>query len=169
MPGESKTSVRRIEAVERETRALALRKGGATFEGIKESLGYADRSGAYRAVMAALNRIPAAEAEDVRRINGERLNDYLLYLQGAVRRGDVVAIRASITIVQELNKVFNVYAPQKVEVTGLDGGALEVDARVLLGQMMDRMEGNLAATEGLPESPSGYSEFVPVEPDSTGS
>ena len=48
--GESRTSPRRIRAVERATEALRLRAAGRTYEAIATALGYRDASGAWRAV-----------------------------------------------------------------------------------------------------------------------
>ena len=74
MPGESKTSPRRIGAAFRQKQALQLRIVGATFEQIAEQLGYSSRAGAYLAVMAALRKVPEPEVETLRKLNIERLN-----------------------------------------------------------------------------------------------
>jgi len=78
MPGESKSSKRRIEAKEKQKQALQLRMAGITFDEIAERLGYAQKSGAFHAVAKALNDIPRREAQDYKLLNLERLNRAIL-------------------------------------------------------------------------------------------
>ena len=54
--GESLTSPRRIEAKNRAARALSLWQIGATWQQIADQLGFADRSGAWRAVRRLIIR-----------------------------------------------------------------------------------------------------------------
>ena len=89
---ESKSSPRRIAAVERQRQALVLRLAGADFESIAKTLGYKDRSGAYRSVMAALARVPAPEAKTYRQVNLERLNMMRLQYWQRLRKGDMDAM-----------------------------------------------------------------------------
>ena len=74
---ESKTSKRRLVAMQREDRALSYRLSGESFGSISEKLGYADRSGAYRATTAALKRASVDSADSIeqqRALNIQRLN-----------------------------------------------------------------------------------------------
>jgi hypothetical protein len=50
----ARTSPQAIAVLERERKALELRKGGATFERIAQALGYADRGNAHKAVQKAM-------------------------------------------------------------------------------------------------------------------
>lgn len=69
--------VRSLENHERDTRAVALRARGATYQQIADELDYADRSTAHRAVKALLLAIPAEEVAELRRVEGERLEHYM--------------------------------------------------------------------------------------------
>lgn len=53
------------ESIDRESRGIVLHASGATYEEIAQILGYADKSGAYRAVMRALKK-RAKETNDLR-------------------------------------------------------------------------------------------------------
>lgn len=74
---ESKTSPRRISAVEKGIQALELRTAGHTYEDIARSLGYKSASGALYAVEKALDRVPAPEVHRFRKLNLGRLNKIL--------------------------------------------------------------------------------------------
>lgn len=54
--GESLCSLRRIEAKERAYQAFVLWSDGATWEAVARELGYADKSGAWRAVRRMFDR-----------------------------------------------------------------------------------------------------------------
>ena len=74
MPGEPKTSKRRIAAKEKQAEALELRKAGLTYDAIAARLGYTNKTSAYKAVMTALNDLRREPAEEVRRLEVERLD-----------------------------------------------------------------------------------------------
>lgn len=73
--GKEQASPAAIEVNEKYRRALEMRKAGATFQQIADAEGYADRSGAKRAVMAALDKTLREPAEDVRDIELIRLDE----------------------------------------------------------------------------------------------
>ena len=74
---ESKTSVRRLKAIERQKQALELRATGKSYDYIAAELGYASASGAYSAVEAAILRTQQEPADHVR-VMELRLTDKLL-------------------------------------------------------------------------------------------
>ena len=124
---ESKTSPRRVAAVEKHRQALALRIAGASFDQISQALGYRDRSGGYRAVMAALDRVPAPEATSYRAINLERLNRmrlrYWTHLEaaGGLAQGDLELMRMELAIQQQESRYLGLDAPVKVAGLGAGG------------------------------------------------
>ena len=89
---ESKTSPRRLAALEKQRKALDLRLAGADFTQIATTLGFRDRSGAFRAVEAAMNRVVQPGAEALRKANMERLNRMRLANWPAAIKGDKDAI-----------------------------------------------------------------------------
>lgn len=74
---ESRTSPRRIGAVERSRQGLELRMAGQTFPEIATKLGYKGASSALYAVEKALDRVPAPEVHKFRKLNLGRLNKVL--------------------------------------------------------------------------------------------
>lgn len=81
------------DRAERAARALDLHLAGATYDRIAAALGFANRSGAFKAVQAALAARPAApEQAEVVAVELARLDAMLTGLWPAARRGDVAAV-----------------------------------------------------------------------------
>ena len=74
---ESKTSERRLEAIEKQRKALELRKAGVGYVAIAKQLGYAGPSSSFKAVNSALKRTLQEPADEVRRLELERLDALL--------------------------------------------------------------------------------------------
>ena len=161
MPGESKTSPRRLAAAERQRQALALRVGGASFEQIAAALGYKDKSGGYRSVMAALARVPEPEAKVFRIINLERLNQMRLRYWATLQRrlppgtglpeSDLALMRMELAIQEREAKYLGLDAPEKRELTGPDGGPIEL-AVLTLSQRLQRIIDAEPTAPMLPEA-----------------
>ena len=137
MPGESKSSARRIAARQRQGQALRLRMGGASFDDIARQLGYRSTSGAYDAVQRALSNVPKHDAEAYRSLNLERLNRLFLALFPDViipsspladRQRAAAECRA---IIAEINKLVGAYAPERIKVMLEEAveRAAEIEAR----------------------------------------
>jgi len=122
VPGESKSSVRRIEARLRQAQALRLRMGGASFDDIARQLGYRSASGAYDAVQRCLRDVPKHDAEAYRSLNLERLNRLFLALfPDAITSATPLADRQRAAaecraIIAEINKLVGAYAPALIKV-----------------------------------------------------
>lgn len=71
-------TARQARSREMAARALELRKSGATYTAIAREVGYFDAANARRAILAALDRITAEPAEEVKRWELARLDDLLL-------------------------------------------------------------------------------------------
>jgi hypothetical protein len=110
-----------IQARQREAQVLERLQKGETFEKIAEALGYSDPSGAWRAATRALNRIPVAAAEELRRLDTLRVEEMLLALRPGIERGDARSIEVALKVLGHKAKLNGYSAPSKVEVTGRDG------------------------------------------------
>ena len=66
-----------LKAKDRKLRALELRLSGETFNSIAEKLGYASMSGAHKAVQSALKKTLQQPADEVRKMELERLDALL--------------------------------------------------------------------------------------------
>jgi hypothetical protein len=128
MSGESKTSPRRIEAVEKQRKALDLRKAGATYAAIAKQLEYAGPTSAERAVKAALNATVKDAADDVRNLEVERLDAMLLGLWKMANSGNLGAVDRVLRIQERRAKLLGLDAPTKVAPTDPTGQKEYTDA-----------------------------------------
>ena len=69
-----KSGEKRISTVKRQAEALKLRSQGKGFQAIADELGYRGPSGAYQAVMAALDATLQEPADEARILEAERLD-----------------------------------------------------------------------------------------------
>lgn len=109
--GESSTSPRRLAAVERQAEALQLRKQGQSYDEIAEALGYADKTGAYKAVKAALGAILAPAVEELRDVEGQALDVAQEAIWGKVLKGDLSAINTFLRISERRSRLFGLDTP----------------------------------------------------------
>ena len=89
---ESRTSPRRLAAADKQRQALELRKAGATFHSIAQALGYATAQGALMAVEAGLRKTLQQPADELRRLDLERLDTLLLAVWPQARQASFGAI-----------------------------------------------------------------------------
>lgn len=114
---ESKTSPRRLSAVERQADALELRKAGVTLAAIAERLGYRGPSSADSAIRAALKKTLQPPADEVRELEIERLDALLLALWPQARQGNQGAIDRVIKIMERRARLLGLDAPVRTDVT----------------------------------------------------
>jgi hypothetical protein len=134
---ESKTSIRRLQAVERAKQALDLRKGGASFPEIARALGYAGPAGAYQAVMSALRKTLKEPAEEVRTLELARLDAMLLALWPQVRQGNQGAVEKALKVAERRAKLLGLDMPTKVASTDSQGEDLVFTAESELQLLSD--------------------------------
>ena len=125
--GEQKASPRRIASAEKQRQALELRKAGASYDQIAEKLGWRGRSGAFNAVMRALRKTIQEPADDVRKLEVERLDALLLALWPQARQGNQGAVDRVLRVMERRSKLLGLDAPTKQQVTGEGGGPLIVN------------------------------------------
>lgn len=98
------------------------------FDEIAKRVGYANRSGAWKAVMSLLEKRAAESAKDADAVISmelERLDAMLRALWPKVEKGDTAAIDRVIKIQDRRAKYLGLDAPTKTDITG----TVEVDAR----------------------------------------
>lgn len=117
--GESVTSPRRLQAADRQRQALEMRKDGHTFEAIAKALAYQGRSSAYRAVMAGLQKTLQEPADELRKLELERLDKAAAAIVGRVEDGDLQAIDRWIRISESRRKLLGLDGPAKVDITSV--------------------------------------------------
>jgi len=131
MGGEPKTSEKRIAAVERQGRALELRKAGLGYAAIARQLGYAGPSGAHKAIMGALRAVTREPARELVDLELARLDDLLLGLWADARKGNVAKIDRVLKIMARRAALLGLDAPQRVaDVTAARRDAEQIAAEI---------------------------------------
>lgn len=144
---------RTIAAVrEKEASALAMIRDGAQLAAIAAALGYANESGAWKAVQRALSRIGKPEADELRAIEQERLGALyrhtlnildrqhpVLYkgapvlVDGEPLDDDMVKLRAIEVLIradESYRRLLGLDAPTKHEHSGEDGAPIPMEITV---------------------------------------
>ncbi|WP_051165464.1 hypothetical protein [Nocardia testacea] len=126
----AKPDIAQPEERTRQTEALRLRLAGLAYDQIAERLGYSDRSGAFRAVQAVLDRQESHAAEELRKIEDARLD--LLWLKAfpGVMAGDVKSIEVAARLHDRRARLHGLSAPQRVQVQAEGVTQLELTTRV---------------------------------------
>ena len=116
--GESATSPRRIAAVEvKQAQALEYRKMAYSYAQIAEALGYAGPQGAQAAVMSALARIVREPAQEVLKLELERLDGMFSKPYQAAINGDLMAVNTCLSIMARKAKFLGLDVAVKVDAT----------------------------------------------------
>jgi hypothetical protein len=166
MAPESAYSVRRLEAVDKQRRALELRKAGRTWVEIARVVGYKNHSGAIAAVKVALEKTLQEPSEHYRALTLERLTDVIRVYWGDMLNHDLRATDRVLRAIADIRALLGLDAPIKEEVS-ISGRIehdyrSELDARIYA--LVERREE--AASFEFPE-PRGKS-VPPVRLDSLG-
>jgi len=152
---ESKTSQRRLRAIERQRQALELRKAGVAFDEIARTLGYAGPSSAYRAVMSALKRTLQEPADEVRKLELARLDRAQRTAWERMLQGDLDALGKVLKIMERRAKLLGLEAPTKIAPTDPSGEHefhLSEDERIrrtaaILAAVAEEHQASLAASD----------------------
>lgn len=127
-----------VEVADKQRRALRLRNLGASYDQIADELGYAGRSGAWKAVKAALDRAVIEPAMEQRVIQSERLDLMVMRCLGAVLNGDLEQVRNVLAIEKRRADLWGLDAPKNVEVLGAFANVgQQVD---VAGVIMERLQ-----------------------------
>lgn len=119
--GGAKTNAMTIAAKMRAAKALELRKEGETFEAIAQKAGYKSKQAAWDAVRRALAEVIREPAEELIRLDLERLDAMwgVNYLNA--QGGDPVALQACLKIMERRARLLGLDAPQKMAATTPEG------------------------------------------------
>ena len=120
----NKTSPSTIDAKVRAAKALELRMEGMKFDDIANELGYNSKQAAFDAVSRELQAITREPAEEVLRLDLERLDRMwgIHYLNA--QAGDAIALSSCMRIMERRARLLGLDAPSKNEVTGKDGSPI---------------------------------------------
>jgi hypothetical protein len=152
----SPTSSRRLEAAERRRKALELRKAGATYDSIAQELGFANKGAAHKTVMVALDNTIREPANEVRKLELERLDRLFLTAWALALKGDLKAMDRCLNISRHRASLegLNIEKLALTDPTGekeFSGGYSEPErlARIaaLLDQARARRDGQAASAD----------------------
>jgi len=115
--------------IDKELRALELRRAGLTYPMIAKEMGYAAESSAFRAVKRALERTLREPADAIRQHENDRLDQWLLRLMPAIERGEPRSIEVALKISERRAKLMGLDMPvrQEVAVEVTDGSIIEME------------------------------------------
>ena len=114
----SKSSPRQIAAAERLSKAIEMRKAGATYAFIAQQLGYASESGAFYAVNQALQALNEKINEDLtemKRLERERLDRLMVTLWPKALEGHLATVDRILRIMERRARLMGLDAPAKAE------------------------------------------------------
>lgn len=135
----AKANERTIELAEKEAQALNLRKAGLTFDQIATRLGYNDRSAAAKAVRRSLAATIQEPADELRRLEVERLDAMLAALWPKASNGQWLAIDRCLAIMDRRAKLLGLDAPSR--------RVVDVVTHDAFAQAMERLEQEVATLE----------------------
>lgn len=104
----------RVNALDRQLKALELRKAGASYRAIAAQLGYS-LTGAYKAVDKALTATLSEAAEPLRTLELERLDAMQVALWPQARQGNQGAVDRILRIMERRAKLLGLDAPTQVD------------------------------------------------------
>lgn len=138
MAGSSKRVRRRVAVKNWHAKALQLRIDGYTIRDVAKKLGKAI-STVHEAIEKELNEIPAAQVDQLREIDGARLEAVIRGHLSKARRGDAEAAHVVVAAIRQRARLFGTEAPKKTEHTGKDGGPFVFDLTKLTDEQLDRL------------------------------
>jgi hypothetical protein len=124
---ESKMSPRRIDAVEKQRRALELRKAGRSWSEIANAVGYKNHSGAIAAVKVALEKTLQEPSQHYRALTLERLTEVLKTYWTDMLNHDLAATGIVLRTVADIRALLGLDAPIKEDISV--SGRVEYDFR----------------------------------------
>jgi hypothetical protein len=135
------------EVAQRYRDVVRLKSAGMTFDEIADRVGYASRSGAKEAFDAALRWWGREAVDDMRTIEGERLEQLWRRVFGRILSnpdmpsGEMIQlVNAAVKVSARKASLMGLDAPRQLEVTGAEGGAIVTDVGQILLERLEQLE-----------------------------
>lgn len=126
---------------------VQFRAAGLTFDEIAERVGYKSRSGAKEAYDAALRWWGREAVDDLRTIEGERLESLWRRVFSEIlgnpdmEVGEMIAlVNTAVRVSARKSALFGLDAPRQVEVAGAGGGPVQTDVGQILLERLEALE-----------------------------
>lgn len=137
-----------IATREQDGRCLELRKAGLTYERIAEALGLSDRSIAWKGVNRALQLTIQEPADELRKIEGERLDALLRAMWPQAMQGKGWAVDRCLSVMERRARLLGLDAPLKSRIEVITEDAVDAAIRQLEADLEDRSATGEAALPG---------------------
>lgn len=124
-----KTKPSAIKTAQRQAEAMGFRLQGYTYEQISEAM-KCSRTYAYKLVAEGLAAIPVENAEELRRIESERLDRMQTAFFSNATEGDLNAANMVLRIMERRARLMGLDAPERKELTGKDGKPIETKVEI---------------------------------------
>lgn len=143
-----KTGAVVMAARDKQRRALELRAEGRTLADIADELGYADKASAHNAITRTLDRHESAAVDELRALEGARLDLLQKAVWPLAMAGDLAAVRECVRIIDRRARLLGLDAPTLVD---LNATATTVDLEGAFGRLMDVVRSKYQPTQQLEE------------------
>jgi hypothetical protein len=134
----------------------------------------------HRAFKRAIDRLPNAEAAELRKLDSERLEEMFLSLQPGIRQGDPRSVQAAVRVLAQNAEINGYKAPARIDITGTgvdlvlqqqaaDAQALADLDRLTIEELREyqRLEAKAQGASQVLENPGGVGSNVqPSESES---
>ena len=107
----------KMSSREKQKRAMALKLAGASYAQIAENLGYADSSGAHKAVAVGMKSSLQENAGELRKIHYGRLEHMLMLVWPAVNQGDSHAVNSALQVMDRMERLYGLNAADRIDVS----------------------------------------------------
>jgi hypothetical protein len=114
-------SKQRVTQTAKEAQALALRITGASYAQIAQALGFQSKNAAWKMVESALKKTIQEPADEVRALEVQRLDRWLLNIDAQIRSGSLEALDRGLKIMTRRATLLGLDAPTKMAPTTPDG------------------------------------------------
>ena len=104
-----------VKANDRHIQALELRKAGVSYQRIAEALGFNSPQAAWKAVNSALKKTVQEPADEVRKLEVERLDAAAQAIYPSVKQGQYGAIDRWLKIMERRAKLLGLDMPTKLD------------------------------------------------------
>lgn len=137
------------ELIDKERKALELRRAGMSYDEIAVAVGYTRSSGAWNAVQRAMKRtLRESGADEVRDQELDRLDRLQRAVWPRAIQGDLPAVGAVLRIMERRSKMLGLDAPitANIAVEHFDGQTVDAEVQRIMATLQQKPTKQLAAS-----------------------
>lgn len=107
---------RSMSSAEKTRRSIALKLAGASYAQIATQIGYADASGARKAVQRGMKTSLQENSSELKRIHYGRLEHMLMLLWPEVNTRDLPSMSAALAVMDRMERLYGLNAAEKIDI-----------------------------------------------------